>query len=88
MKERERENESEGWGRVAELEMNEGTGRAEGGGVHGKRKEARKGTIVEGATSARTEETVCERRTGQDAASSSSSNSSSSGIYYSGRVGS
>jgi len=48
--------------------MNEGTGRVEGGGVHEKRKEARKGTTVERTTSARTEETKCERGTGDVAA--------------------
>lgn len=65
-----------------------GMGRAEGGSVHGERKEARKGTTVDEATSARTEKKRSARgeRERRDAASSRSSNSSNGGggrIYYS-----
>lgn len=73
MKERKRERaEGEGGGRewterAAGLGMNEGMGRAEGGGVHEERKEARKGTTVDEATSARTEKKRSARG-GRDAA--------------------
>lgn len=56
--------------------------------LHEKRKRARKGTTVDGATSARTEKKRCARGAGGTGCSSNSSSSNGggdggSGIYYS-----